>query len=96
MSLLTIIQNVCAEISIDQPAAVMSSADPKIIQLRVLSYRAGYALARDHDWSFLVTPTSFAATGVIPEPAQPRQTSSGSKTMRRSGTIRASCPSTAP
>ncbi len=71
MSLLTIIQNVCAEISIDQPAAVMSSADPKIIQLRALSFRAGYELARAHDWSFLVTPTSFTATGVIPEPAQP-------------------------
>jgi hypothetical protein len=37
MSLLTIIQNVCAEIDLDPPTAVMSSADPQIMQLRCAS-----------------------------------------------------------
>lgn len=71
MSLLTIIQNVCAEINIDVPSAVMSSADPQIVQLRILSFRAGYELARDHDWSVLVVRRSFTTTGTTPEPAEP-------------------------
>lgn len=71
MSLLTIIQNVCAEIDLDQPTAVMSSADPQIGQLRVLSYRAGKDLLKDHDWSTLVVRRDFTATGTIPETAEP-------------------------
>ncbi|MBY5442107.1 hypothetical protein HFO93_01115 [Rhizobium leguminosarum] len=71
MSLLTIIQNVCAEISIDPPTAVMSSADPQIAQLRILSFRAGRDLQRNHDWSALVVIRDFTATGAIPEPAEP-------------------------
>lgn len=71
MSLLTIIQNVCAEIDLDVPTAVMSSADPQIRQLRQLSYRAGRDLLKDHDWSVLNTKRTFTATGAIPEPAEP-------------------------
>lgn len=71
MSLLTIIQNVCAEISIDPPTAVMSSADPQIAQLRILSFRAGRELQRNHDWSALIVRREFTATGAIPEPAEP-------------------------
>ncbi|MGR9188833.1 hypothetical protein [Rhizobium leguminosarum] len=71
MSLLTIIQNVCAEIDLDPPTAVMSSADPQINQLRILSYRAGKDLLKDHDWSSLVVSRDFTATGAIPEPAEP-------------------------
>ncbi|MBX4954300.1 phage adaptor protein [Rhizobium lentis] len=71
MSLLTIIQNVCAEISIDPPTAVMSSADPQIAQLRILSFRAGRELMRGHDWSALVVVRNFTATGAIPEPSEP-------------------------
>ncbi|ANM10394.1 MULTISPECIES: phage adaptor protein [unclassified Rhizobium] len=71
MSLLTIIQNVCAEIDLDPPTAVMSSADPQIMQLRILSTRAGRDLMREHDWSALMVQRQFTATGVIPEPAEP-------------------------
>jgi len=71
MSLLSIIQNVCAEIDLDQPAAVMSSADPQIRQLLILSTRAARDLLKDHDWSVLTTTRDFTATGVIPEPAEP-------------------------
>ncbi|MGO7438897.1 hypothetical protein ACC674_15405 [Rhizobium ruizarguesonis] len=71
MSLLTIIQNVCAEIDLDPPTAVMSSADPQIRQLQILSYRAGKDLLKDHDWSVLNTTRNFTATGAIPEPAEP-------------------------
>lgn len=71
MSLLTIIQNVCAEIDLDPPAAVMSSADPQIMQLRILSTRAGRDLMREHDWSALLVDRQFTATGANPEPAEP-------------------------
>ncbi|OHV23848.1 hypothetical protein EOS93_28170 [Rhizobium sp. RMa-01] len=71
MSLLTIIQNVCAEIDLDPPAAVMSSADPQIMQLRILSTRAGRDLMRQHDWSALMVRRQFVATGANPEPAEP-------------------------
>ncbi|QKK24654.1 hypothetical protein [Rhizobium hidalgonense] len=71
MSLLTIIQNVCAEIDLDPPTAVMSSADPQIMQLRILSTRAGRDLMREHDWSALSVDRQFTATGVNPEPAEP-------------------------
>ncbi|MFL5018259.1 MAG: hypothetical protein ACJ8EW_19110, partial [Rhizobium sp.] len=71
MSLLTIIQNVCAEIDLDPPTAVMSSADPQIMQLRILSTRAGRDLMREHDWSTLMVQRQFATTGANPEPAEP-------------------------
>lgn len=71
MSLLTIIQNVCAEIDLDPPTAVMSSADPQIMQLRILSTRAGRDLMREHDWSALMVRRQFVATGANPEPAEP-------------------------
>ncbi|ACI54031.1 conserved hypothetical protein [Rhizobium leguminosarum bv. trifolii WSM2304] len=71
MSLLTIIQNVCAEIDLDPPTAVMSSADPQIMQLRILSTRAGRDLVREHDWSALMVRRQFVATGANPEPAEP-------------------------
>ncbi|MGO7425834.1 hypothetical protein ACCT09_40210, partial [Rhizobium ruizarguesonis] len=71
MSLLTIIQNVCAEIDLDPPTAVMSSADPQIMQLRILSTRAGRDLMREHDWSTLMVQRQFTTTGANPEPAEP-------------------------
>lgn len=71
MSLLTIIQNVCAEIDLDPPTAVMSSADPQIMQLRILSTRAGRDLIRAHDWSALMVRRQFQATGANPEPDEP-------------------------
>lgn len=71
MSLLTIIQNVCAEIDLDSPTAITSSADPQLKQLQILSYRAGKDLLKDHDWSVLNTVRNFTATGVTPEPTEP-------------------------
>lgn len=71
MSLLTILQNVCAEINLDIPSIVMGSTDPKVTQLRILCQRAGDDLARDYDWSILRVSRSFACTGVMPEPAEP-------------------------
>lgn len=71
MSLLTLIQNVCAELSLDIPGLVIGSPDPTTAQLRVLSQRAGDELARDYDWSILRIPTQFTSTGAYPEPNQP-------------------------
>ncbi|RDJ12419.1 hypothetical protein [Rhizobium grahamii] len=71
MSLLTIVQNVCAELSLPVPTAVISSQDPTLIQLRILCQRAGDDLARDHDWSILRVIRTFACTGAYPEPNEP-------------------------
>ncbi|AVA22470.1 hypothetical protein [Rhizobium sp. NXC24] len=71
MSLLTIIQNVCAELSLAIPGLVMGSPDPMTTQLRILCQRAGDDLARDHDWSILLIQRTFTATGAMPEPAEP-------------------------
>lgn len=71
MTLLTVIQNVCAELSLDQPGLVMGSPDPTTTQLRALSQRAGDEIARAHDWSALRISRQFTATGAIPEPNEP-------------------------
>lgn len=71
MSLLTICQNVCAELSIPIPGLVAANPDPTITQLKLLAQRAGDELSRDYDWSILRVPTSFTCTGTIPEPNQP-------------------------
>jgi hypothetical protein len=69
MSLLTIVQNVCAELAIPIPGVVASNTDPTIVQLKFLSQRAGDEVARDYDWSDLHFAISFTATGTYPEPA---------------------------
>lgn len=71
MSLLSIIQNVCAEINVDVPSQIMASTDPKVTQLRILSQRAGDDLVRDNDWSILRTARTFTCTGATPEPTEP-------------------------
>lgn len=69
MSLLTIVQNCCAELSIPIPGLVAANPDPTVTQLRYLCQRAGDDLARDYDWSDLHTLRSFTTTGAYPEPA---------------------------
>lgn len=76
MSALTIIQSVASKILGAPPAAVFSSTDPAIVQLRSLMNEEGQELARgasfDHAWRALITETTFsttaaaAQTGAVP------------------------------
>lgn len=61
MSLLTICQNVCAELSLDQPISVMDNTDATIVQLQKLIQREGDELARVYDWSSLVVQRTFTS-----------------------------------
>jgi hypothetical protein len=59
MSLLTIIQNACAEMSLVQPSAVITSTDQQVQQLLRFSSKEGKELARRFNWQRLVTEASF-------------------------------------
>ena len=53
MSLLTIVQNACAELSLVQPTAVVGSTDRQVQQLLGLANRAGNMLADRYPWQAL-------------------------------------------
>lgn len=53
MTLLQLIQQVCNELGINPPNAVVSSTDPQIRQLYALLNRHGHDLARQFDWEKL-------------------------------------------
>lgn len=67
MSLLTIVQDACARIGIARPTAVVSSADPQIIQLLALVNVEGKKLATgasvglSYDWQALQTEANFTS-----------------------------------
>jgi hypothetical protein len=90
LSLLSIIQSVCAELSIPIPSLVVANTDPTIAQLRYLCQRAGDDLARDYDWSDLHMLRSFTTTGAYPSRPLCRPTGRSSSIIRQSGTIPAS------
>lgn len=70
MSLLTMIQDVTAELSLTRPTAVIASTDPQMLLLVRLANNEGRALAGRHNWQALTTEASFTTV------AQASQTSS--------------------
>jgi hypothetical protein len=75
MSLLTIIQNACAEMNLVQPSAVISSTDQQVQQLLRLADKEGKELARRFNWQRLITEGNF------PTLAQTTQVASISNTF---------------
>lgn len=73
-SCLVIIQNAASWLALPIPAAVWSSTDAQVIQLRTLLNEEGQAVSRwpDHNWNKLVRETNFSTlaqytqTGAIP------------------------------
>ena len=61
MSLLTICENVAAEVGIAQPASIVNSLDPNAIKLLRLANQSGRELARYHDWQSLTTSFTFTS-----------------------------------
>lgn len=53
MTLLQIIQQVCYELGLTAPAAVVSATDTQTLQLYNLAQREGQELLKVHDWTFL-------------------------------------------
>ena len=59
MSLLTMTQQVCRRIGIVSPNAIVTSADPQIIQLLALANEDGEELARRYPWQTLRKESTF-------------------------------------
>ncbi len=72
MTCLTICQDACDQIQgIARPTTVASSSDPGVQQLLRLLNMAGKALARDHDWSALVTVRTFTGVAAQAQTGEP-------------------------
>lgn len=54
-TLLTLVQDVCLELGLPNPQAVVSSADPQILQILAIARRLGKDLVREFEWQELVT-----------------------------------------
>lgn len=59
MTLLSIVQNVCKQIPLDVPGAVVASTDPQVRQLWRLADQEGKDLVRRHGWQILTTEKTF-------------------------------------
>lgn len=53
MTLLELIQQACREMALNVPTAVVSSADPQVVQMYALLNRFGMDLVRQDDWQLL-------------------------------------------
>lgn len=69
MSLLTIVQAACAELSLVQPSAVVGSTDRQIQLMFGLANRAGRELARASNWQGLRTEKTFPTVNAVSQPA---------------------------
>jgi hypothetical protein len=50
MNLIQIVQQVCAELGLNQPSVVVGSQDKQIIQFQALLNRLGIDVARQFEW----------------------------------------------
>jgi hypothetical protein len=72
MTCLTIVQKACDKMQgVARPTAVASSSDPGVQQLLELLNEAGKELARDHDWSSLVTARTFSGVATQAQTGEP-------------------------
>lgn len=62
MSLLTIVQGVCDELSLPRPSVVVTSTDQQVRQLLRLANVEGRSLAKRHGWQVLTTEHTFTTT----------------------------------
>lgn len=67
MNLLALIQQVCRELAISVPTAVVTSVDPMIVQLYALLNRHGHDMSRQFEWEkldreYMLTTVAFANT----------------------------------
>jgi hypothetical protein len=69
VSLLTIIQQACGELSLTVPTVVVGSTDPQVIQLLALAQRAGQQIAQAHPWQALMAEKTFTTVASTEQPA---------------------------
>lgn len=62
MSLLSIVVEVCGRLALQQPTAVVGSADAQVVQLFTLTNKAGHDLAQAFNWQGLTEQQTFVTT----------------------------------
>ena len=70
MSLLTMVTQVCRRIGIVAPNAVVSSADPQIIQLLALANEEGEELANRYPWQAMRQQATFTTVATESQGAE--------------------------
>jgi hypothetical protein len=69
VSLLGLVQDVCALLSLPQPASVVASTDKQVLQLLALANEEGLELSRRHAWQALTEEATFATVAAAAQPA---------------------------
>lgn len=69
MSLLSIVVEVCGRIDLQQPTAVVGSADPQVTQLYALTNKAGHDLGQAYNWQALIEEQTFTTTATAGQTA---------------------------
>lgn len=70
MNLIELVQQVCDELMIDRPSAVVNSSDPQIVQLYALLNRLGNDISRQAQWQrlnneYVLTTQAITQSGTI-------------------------------
>ena len=65
MTLLELIQEVCKEIGLATPNAVISSTDKNFVELLAKANRAGNRLVKEYDWQRTFTEYVFETTAAV-------------------------------
>jgi hypothetical protein len=65
MSLLTLIQDVCKQVALPAPTAVMSSTNSTVLEMLVMANSVGDELTRRYFWQELTREANFQSTGTI-------------------------------
>ncbi len=71
MSLLTLVQNACAAISLQQPSTVIGNTNAQIITLLRMANYAGRDLASAHPWQIITKRVTFAGVAANAQTGQP-------------------------
>lgn len=62
MTVLTIVQDACAEVGVSTPSSVIGSTDANVVQMLALLNREGKWLAKGYDWQVLRKEGSFTTS----------------------------------
>ena len=71
MSVLAVAQDVCREVGLAVPSAVMSSTDREYVELARMVNKQAKAIARSHYWELLKTVATITGDGATEAHALP-------------------------
>lgn len=68
MTLLSVVQDVCARLSLTIPAVVVGSTDSQVLQLYALANKAGHDLGQSFPWQALMEEKTFVTVAASVQP----------------------------